>query len=144
MGAIPAKGDRVTYTVMYNDGRGMGEAHIEHRPAFGRVTRVLPQSGPRQEPKVTIAVEDPQPGSARYVERYASDVSVVWAPTDAEKLAGAEAERHQLIENENARHVSNARSELKRYEEALAHIERVFLLRTGQAESLQEARVSGS
>ncbi len=66
-------GDRVAYEVMYNDGHGMGLAHIVRRTEYGRVTRIR-IGGPRQEPKATIAVEDPKQRRARYVERYVSEI----------------------------------------------------------------------
>lgn len=67
-----AAGDRVRYTVMYNDGKGHGRAHIEHRPAFGRVTRVWPPNAPAM---ASIAVENPKPHAARYVTRKIRDIT---------------------------------------------------------------------
>jgi hypothetical protein len=66
----PAAGDRVAYTVMYGGRPG----HHFTRTEYGRITRIR-TGGARQEPRATIAAENPKPGSARYVERYLSDVT---------------------------------------------------------------------
>lgn len=68
-----SKGDRVRYLVMRHDGKGMGLAHIARTPAFGVVTRVRQKDAQRGD-VATIRVEDPSPGSARYVERYVTDI----------------------------------------------------------------------
>ena len=64
------KHDRVGYTVMYGGTPG----HPQHRTEFGRVTRIR-TGGSRRQPRATIAVENPEPGSARYVERYVADLT---------------------------------------------------------------------
>jgi hypothetical protein len=68
--------DRVSYTVSYGGTPG----HPQHRTEFGRVTRIR-VGGSRQQPRATIAVDDPKPGSARYVERYVADLAP--APEEA-------------------------------------------------------------
>lgn len=67
-----AKGDRVSYTVMY--GVSFGPRGTEYRTEYGQVTRVQP-GGARNEPQATIAVENPQPGATRYVKRYVTDIA---------------------------------------------------------------------
>lgn len=66
----PGKGDRVSYTVMY----GAGPGRHANRTEYGKITRVQ-QGGARDEPQASIAVENPQPGAARYVKRYLTDVT---------------------------------------------------------------------
>jgi hypothetical protein len=63
------RGTRVSYTVAYGGKPGYPQLRTE----FGKVTRVRP-GGSRNEPRATIAVGSPRPGSARYVERYVSDI----------------------------------------------------------------------
>lgn len=67
----PVKGDRVSYTVSYGGTPG----NPKFRTGFGRVTRIR-LAGARQQPKATIAVENPEPGAARYVERYMADIAL--------------------------------------------------------------------
>ena len=50
-------------------------------------------------------------------------------PTPAEILAVAEDERHTLLAGAARDHLSNVRSETRRYEEQLEHIESVFQMR---------------
>jgi hypothetical protein len=50
-------------------------------------------------------------------------------------LADAERERHTLMAQEARYHLGNLRTEATRHEDALAHIENVFRLRTGQPEN---------
>jgi hypothetical protein len=83
-----AKGDRVSYTVMYGAGPGQHRDQTE----YGTVTRVKP-GGARGEPQATIAVENPQPGRAKYVTRYVATIAP--APLDA----GAKTEYHYLYRN---------------------------------------------
>ena len=68
-----AKGDRVSYTVMY--GLSWQAGGTDYRTEYGHVTRIQP-GGPRNEPQATIAVENPQPGRARYVKRYVTDIAL--------------------------------------------------------------------
>jgi len=77
-----SKGDRVRFTVMFNDGQGHGRAHIVHRPFTGRVTST--KDHPRRGPVVRIAVDNPKPGSARYVERTVADVTPVWQQAEGD------------------------------------------------------------
>lgn len=74
------KGDRVGYTVMYGVHR-----QIEYRTEYGRITRIRP-GGSRNAPQAVIAVENPQPGRARYVTRYVSDIAL--APEDEDTWPG--------------------------------------------------------
>jgi hypothetical protein len=50
-------------------------------------------------------------------------------PSPAEILAGAEQERHVLLEQAARQHLDHLRTEARRYEEELAHIESVFAMR---------------
>jgi hypothetical protein len=75
-----AKGVRVAYQVMYSDGQGFGRDHIVHRTHYGTVTRIRPQMGSQGKDRATIRVEDPKPGSAKYVERYTDALTA--APAD--------------------------------------------------------------
>jgi hypothetical protein len=68
------KGDRVSYTVMYNDGQGHGLDHIIRRVHYGRITRVWPPDAPAM---ARIAVENPQSGATAYVIRKLRDVGLV-------------------------------------------------------------------
>jgi hypothetical protein len=71
MSTDPSKGDRVSYQVMYSDGQGFGEAHIVRRAEFGRITKTWPPEAPAM---ARIAVENPQPGRAKYVTRKLRDI----------------------------------------------------------------------
>jgi hypothetical protein len=73
-----SKGDRVRYTVMYGDGEGFGRAHIVHKPELGRITALWSDYAPAM---CRIAVENPQPGRAKYVIRKLRDVEP--APAEA-------------------------------------------------------------
>lgn len=82
-----AKGDRVSYTVMYDL-----RPRTRYVTEYGHVTRVQP-GGARNEPQATIAVENPQPGRAKYVTRYVATIAP--APLDAD----AKTEYHYLYRN---------------------------------------------
>lgn len=103
------KGDRVRYTVMYGDGLGSGMAHIVHRPHYGRITSL--SEHPRRGTVARIAVEDPKPGSAKYVERAVKDIVripgdpgahylIVWATEISEQyeavLTAADVAEHDI------------------------------------------------
>jgi hypothetical protein len=88
----PAAGDRVAYTVMYHDGRGFGQEHIEHRTEYGTVTSTWPSGGPVM---ARIAVEDPRPGQTRYVTRKIRDITP--APTDADLAIQITAAINQIL-----------------------------------------------
>lgn len=70
-----SKGNRVAYQVMYNDGKGFGVDHITWRTEYGYVTRSW-NAGLERGDKVRIAVENPRPGRAKYVERYVRDIAL--------------------------------------------------------------------
>lgn len=80
-----SKGDRVAYQVMYNDGKGFGVHHIIRRTEYGHVTRSW-NAGLEHGDKVRIAVENPRPGRAKYVERYVRDIALAQQRSVAEPL----------------------------------------------------------
>jgi len=77
------KGDRVAYTVKYHaGGTGPEASRVLTRTEYGTVTSLSKTFGFGVRRKVRIRVENPQEGRAKYVERYADDVTVVSGDLD--------------------------------------------------------------
>jgi hypothetical protein len=73
-------------------------------------------------------------------------MSKIYAPTRAEIISAAEQERHVLLAQEMAHHLYNARNELRRYEDAIKHIEDVYRLRLSglQPETPADTAIPGA